>query len=179
VVAEFVGPNGPFLAADRDDLIQDGLIQWWRKRDSWRPDGGASRETYLRNIVRNRLRDLTRERQAEKRGGGEPPLSLDRPTRGAEAGMPAIGAQVTASDDPVLAANGALERERILQLLTPRQRQIAQARADSVPTTALARRLGLSRDTLYGELERIRATLRRAGYGPDGQADPTDRTSHP
>src|SRR5688572_24379573 len=77
LVAVFLHEQDVFTQGDRDDLVNECLLHWWRVRDRYRTEGGASLSTYMRRVLRNKLSDLLEAETAKKRGGFQKPDSLD------------------------------------------------------------------------------------------------------
>ena len=58
IVAAFLLEQDVFTRYDRQDLIDECLLHWWSTRRAYRADRGAAPQTYMRHVVRNKLRDL-------------------------------------------------------------------------------------------------------------------------
>lgn len=61
-------------SADRDDVVQEALVQAWRKRHQFTPDRGTPR-AWLLAIAADRARQSRKRRLGEIRGGPVTPLT--------------------------------------------------------------------------------------------------------
>jgi RNA polymerase sigma-70 factor (ECF subfamily) len=101
--------------ADTDDLVQDTLLQTFKRIGDFEPRGVGALQAYLRRAVVNRLRD-------ELRRQGRRPDSTDLE-----------GVELDAAQSPLEEAIGreALEKyERALQQLKPEEREAIIARVE-------------------------------------------------
>jgi len=101
--------------ADTDDLVQDTLLQTFKRIGDFEPRGVGALQAYLRQAVVNRLRD-------ELRRKGRQPDSTDLE-----------GIEVDAGQSPLEQAIGreAIEKyERALQQLKPEEREAIIARVE-------------------------------------------------
>lgn len=134
-----------------DDLLQEALIQWHLKRGAFDPTAGASQKTFLDRVVGRRLISIEREWNAEKRGGKERPLSLDRAV--APNGEVTLG-ELLPDPSPSGPEMG-LDLGRALKLLTPRQRKVAAGYLAGKQVKGIAAQLGISRDTVNEDRKAI------------------------
>ncbi len=152
---------------DAEDIVWMVLERWMRHRGRFVDAGAASMKTYIRWIARNVVRDLVRRERTQKRGGGVPPLSLDRPL--SEASDTTLGDLVpdhSQTEAPGGAVDHALLRQAIARFrdhLPPRDRAIFDAFAEEPTVRRVADRLGVPRSTVYGWLGRIRRRTENAG----------------
>jgi RNA polymerase sigma factor (sigma-70 family) len=149
VVRGFLSTRRASLEMAFDDLCQEAATHWWRQRGRFDVRRGASPRTFLRRVVKARLLDIEREFEAEKRGGGLRPLSLD---------LPAGDSELTLGDlIPADTRRDFLEvrLDSVLPLLTQRQRTIVESLKAGNSKSKAAADAGISRDTLYRELEVI------------------------
>jgi RNA polymerase sigma-70 factor (ECF subfamily) len=101
--------------ADTDDLVQDTLLQTFKRIEGFEPRGVGALQAYLRQAVLNRLRD-------ELRRKGRQPQAVDLD-----------GLELEASQSPLEEAIGreAVEQyERALQRLKPEEREAIVARVE-------------------------------------------------
>lgn len=168
MAADFVLDRG-LPPADKDDLVQEILLHWLTHRHAYRQDRGTKQQTFFRRLAKNRLEDWFRERTAAKRGGRTSSLSLDESIdpNERESG-PSRGDLLPDSGDIASEVESKLERERILELLTPEQRRLVLALEQGYSIADVARRTGAARTTLNDELARIKRVLRQQGLSPDG-----------
>lgn len=155
----------PGLAGEREDLVQDVLEHWLRRRGLYDATRGASPQTFMRHLVERHLLDIEGRGTAAKRGGGQRQASLDAPLD-EESGETLGDLRADPSSDPdgwllksaIRAANGRL-RER--------ERRIVEALARGYTKAEVARLLRISRRHLYEDLARIKDIYRDAGLGSD------------
>lgn len=101
--------------ADTDDLVQEALVQTFKRIGDFDPRGGGALQAYVRQAILNRIRDELR-----RAGRRPPPDSFD-------------GTEVHDGLSPLEHAIGreAVERyERCLALLKPREREALVARIE-------------------------------------------------
>jgi DNA-binding NarL/FixJ family response regulator len=96
------------------------------------------------------------------RGGGVLPDSLDQPINSSEDGDTLTRGDLLAAP-PDRDADLAMDLYRAREKLTERQRLVIDGLADQVPVTEIARRIGVSRDTVHEEVKRIRALFTDQG----------------
>ena len=164
VVRAFVAARGSFASLDFDDLVQECLLHWWQQRSRYAEEHGASRQTYMNRVLTNRLRDLRREEQAEKRRADYKPLSLDAPF--GDDGDTLADFFRDAGSDPAAEAEHADLVDRLARIrgrLLPRQRAVFDAWASDIPKARIARGLDISRDTVHEDIRRIRQVCRDEG----------------
>jgi len=168
-VASFVRLHGRFRRHDTDDLVQECLTHWWQQRDRYDERRGANRKTFLKRVVRNRLKDLKREERAEKRGAGKPDRSLDEalPSDDGEGSTLADFLRDQSPDiDPEARALQSELRtgiHRATPQLTPQQQALVDGLSSGQTISELARSMDIRRSTLYDELKRIKAAFESAG----------------
>jgi RNA polymerase sigma-70 factor (ECF subfamily) len=107
--------------ADTDDLVQDALLQTFKRIGEFEPDGAGAFQAYLRQAVLNRMRDELR------RHGRLPPLSSLDSAEVAET------LAIDASESPLEQAIGRenLQRyEQALERLRPEEREAVIARIE-------------------------------------------------
>ena len=139
--------------AETDDLVQDTLIQTFKRIEDFEPRGAGALQAYLRQAVLNRIRNELR------RKGRQPPVTdLD-------------DIDVEAAGSPLEPAIGheALERyESALQRLKPEEREAIIARVElGYSFDELASALGkptaeAARKTVHRALIRLAEEMRRA-----------------
>jgi DNA-directed RNA polymerase specialized sigma24 family protein len=140
-------------------------------RRAYRADRGASPQTYMRRVVRNKLRDLLAAETAKKRGGSAKPRSLDSSLSGGnEDDDPRTLADQLADLRPEADAEAAANlrdlRARLIRLrqdLPQRERELFDALLLEGNLSAASRRLGRSRPRLYPTLDNIRQMARDRG----------------
>jgi RNA polymerase sigma factor (sigma-70 family) len=140
--------------ADTDDLVQDTLLNTFKKIEGFQPRGAGALQAYLRQAVLNRIRD-------ELRRKGRRPDETD-----------VAGVELEAEGSPLEEAIGreALERyEQALQRLTPKEREAIIARVELGYTyEEMAEALGkptpeAARKAAQRALVRLAEEMKRAG----------------
>lgn len=151
------------------ELVQECLFHWWQQRDQYSEDRGANRRTFMNRVLTNRLRDIRREEQAEKRHADREALSLDAPVGAEDEDVTSLVDFL--ADDDVAAqpethaqqADLAAAIDRARDRLTPRQQVLVDGLRAERTVSELSRMLGTSRSTLYDEMERIKASFEADG----------------
>lgn len=163
-VRVFVRSSSAFNADDEDELANGCLAHWWRQRHQYNAERGANRRTFLKRVTVNKLRDLHRRALRTVRE-----TSLDRasPTGGP------LHQRLSSSDVPPAEVAEQTElRERVqltVAALAPKDRRVAKAIMETRSMTEAARRLAVSRPSLYRSESRIRKVFSDAGL--DGFLD--------
>jgi RNA polymerase sigma-70 factor (ECF subfamily) len=151
-----------------EDLMQECLVAWWRARDTYDPARGASQQTYMGVVVRNKLMDLARAGTADKRKVNYLALPLDEP-QGDEESSPTLAdeldeaAGVCERRDATSRIELRLDLEEAVKSLTPRQRRICRHLHDGYSVTELSELLKTPRATVYDERKRIRSSFAKRG----------------
>lgn len=159
VVRDFLATRTEGPGFEFDDLVQECAAHWWQQRKVFDERRGATLTTYLRRVARAKLRDLERDRNARKRGGGTPMLSLDVPIRPGGAGS--VGDQLPDRQPVDLDWLASLDRAK--DRLSERQRAIVSGLDEGSDKSELSRLLKISRDTLHRDVARIRRVFRDEG----------------
>ncbi len=163
IVQGFLATSGDSPVLGFDDLVQECLIHWWLRRERYREEREASRRTYMRRVLNARLVDLRREAQAAKRGSGRITDSLDRELGEEKEDGLALGDLVPGNVDVEAESSLRVDLQRVAALLTRRQLIFIRELSAEKPVTEISQRMGVSRDTLYQELRRIRGMFQDAG----------------
>jgi len=151
-----------------NDLYQECFIHWGRVSGNYNPSRGASRKTYMGEVIQNKLIDLVRERESDKRKASYTADSLDGPL-GEDEDSPILGDTIDesaikgGSPDPFLPVDLGIDLSRVLDRLTPRQKRIWQLRKEGFSVTEASRLLKTSRSTLHDELKRIGRIFEKEG----------------
>ena len=155
-----------------DDLMQDCLAHWIVVRRKLQPDPATPPVAYMAQVVRNKLTDLIREQEADKRAGDQDALSLDAAVDASEDGMTladlladnaASQADEAGAVDP---HDARLDIARAMARLTPVQRRLCQMLgAQDLSIKEAAERLRIPRGTLYEEIKRISKVFADQGLG--------------
>lgn len=144
--------------SDEDDLENTARLAWWRQRSNFNPDGGASRETYLKLVARHAMEDLLKAEEAVGRHAAVKARPLQEVVDGSGLTLEEMLADEA---DPIGEWNTEHDLETVE--LTPRQRAVIRGVLDGYSLTELARNLGINRDTLYEDRRRIQRVFRENG----------------
>jgi RNA polymerase sigma-70 factor (ECF subfamily) len=154
---------------DFDDLLQECLTHWFFAKDDYDPRREASQKTFMGRIIRNKLTDLVRERESDKRKIAHLTVSLDEPL-GDDEDSPALIDKIdeqTVSDtapNPFLGIQLKIDLSKALQKLTPKQKELCLLLGEKGLTVKEASEyLKTPRSTIYDELKRIRTIFMKGG----------------
>ena len=163
LVARFYETRPIPASIERDDLLQEAFRHWSTARATYRAGAGAQRKTYLDRVVERYLISLERGWNAAKRTSGKPPLSLERPPPSADDEPSTPLSERLAGPEETNNVDLSIDIQKALNRLTPRQRRVMSGLAEGVNVTTLAKRIGVSRDTLYEDRRRIRQVCEDVG----------------
>ncbi len=169
LVNEFQGKWRCLEREDFDDLLQECLIHWFFAKDDYDSTREASQKTFMGRIIRNKLTDLVRERESDKRKIAHLTVSLDEPL-GDDEDSPALIDKIdeqTISDtapNPFLEIQLKIDLSKALQKLTPTQKELCFLLGEKGLTVKEASDyLKTPRSTIYDELKRIRTIFMKEG----------------
>jgi RNA polymerase sporulation-specific sigma factor len=148
---EFLAKHSWIKGYDLDDLIQECLIQWHLARHTYDESKGASRRTYMANVLRHRLQNILHEQFAEKRGADRRAISLDQPLADNETTLSDIIPEDSRTDLSLQ-----IDLEQAVAKLTAAQRKIYRLLWEGYSVTEIARTLGKGRATIYDEISRLK-----------------------
>jgi RNA polymerase sigma factor (sigma-70 family) len=143
-----------------DDLFCAGQIAWWLQRPNYDAKRGASRETYLKRVVRHAFADVFKAERALARQADFQSESFFAPLTPESELTPE---DISPTPDEFAHLAFEMDVRELMERLTPRQRYVVQGRQDGDSMAALARQLGVHRDTLYQDLQQIQRVFRAAG----------------
>jgi len=147
--------------------MQECLVHWLSVRGDIDPSRATTRTAFMARVVHNKLMDLVRERESDKRKAGYDSISLDEPLGEQEDSsrvLDLIDQAHGEGADRIVADDARLDLEKAFARLTPRQRQLCQLLGEEgLNVQEASRRLGLPRATLYDELKRIRKVFAELG----------------
>lgn len=125
-LARFLFQLSPDLSPeDVEDLCQEVLVSAVRNLGSFR--GSSALQTWLFRIALNKARDFLEKRRAAKRGGGQPPRSLDAPDP--ETGLtPEVPASEPAPDETAATAEEGVFLRAALDALGDPCRELIELR---------------------------------------------------
>lgn len=137
-------------ARDRDDVLQDALVEAYRRRDSYDPARGRHEDWafgYVGQVVRNyRKRTARRMKRVDVARGELPDVAADVP-------------------GPEEETDDIMKRrmlERCLAGIDDDSRAILLARAEGIPMADIARALGVAESTAYVYCRDARAQVQEA-----------------
>jgi len=169
LINEFQGKRTCLNREDFDDLLQECLTHWFFAKDDYDPTREASQKTFMGRIIRNKLTDLVRERESDKRKIAHLTVSLDEPL-GEDEDSPTLIDKIDeqtisdASPNPFLEIHLRIDLSKALQKLTPQQKELCRLLGEKELTVKEAsERLKTPRSTIYDELKRIRMIFRKEG----------------
>lgn len=172
LVGEFRRRFRSLAREEFDDLMQDCLAHWIMVRQKLQFDPAAPPVAYMAQVVRNKLTDLIREQEADKRAGDQDALSLDASIDGSDDGV-TLAELLADNEAPQPGEAGAIDPrharidiDRALARLTPAQRRLCQMLGEEgLSIKEAAERLRIPRGTLYEEIKRIRKVFADHGLG--------------
>jgi RNA polymerase sigma-70 factor (ECF subfamily) len=172
LVGEFRRRFRSLARQEFDDLMQECLAHWIVVRRKLRPDPATPPVAYMAQVVRNKLTDLIREQEADKRAGDQDALSLDAAIDGSDDDMTLadlLADNTTSQADEAGAVDphdARVDIGRAMARLTPVQRRLCQMLgAQDLSIKEAAERLRIPRGTLYEEIKRIRKVFADQGLG--------------
>jgi RNA polymerase sigma factor (sigma-70 family) len=155
-----------------DDLLQECLMHWIEVRRKLRADPEGPPIAYMATVVRNKLTDLFRERDAAKRAGDYDAVSLDAPTGDSDDAptfadlLDAARSRNASSDHGLDPGDARIDVAKALRNLTPRQRRLCELLGEEgLSIKEAAEKLRIPRGTLYEEINRIRKIFADQGLG--------------
>lgn len=169
LVNEFQGKWKCLEREDFDDLLQECLTHWFFAKDDYDPAREASQKTFMGWIIRNKLTDLVRERESDKRKIAHLTVSLDKPLGENENSPTLIDKidEVTVTNAPpntFLEIQLKIDLSKALQKLTPQQKELCHLLGEKGLTVKeVSEYLKTPRSTLYDELKRIRTIFMKEG----------------
>lgn len=148
---------------DFADLLQECLTHWFITRDSYESTREASEKTFMGRVLRNKLTDIVREREVDKRRLNHLAVSLDGPL-GDDDDSPVL--EDTIADmrpAPFLQIELKIDLSKVLQKLTPHQRKLCGLLKGGHTIKETSEYLKTPRSTIYDDRERIRKIFEKEG----------------
>lgn len=158
-----------FTTSDREDIAQDLTLALLKQAGKYDPSR-ASIDTFGDRVINNAVRMLLRHRRRKIRAEGFRTLSLSTVVFEADSGAVTLGDVITDGDNGrrlgTTPRDPDLERDvaEAMELLPPDLRILAEALTEDCPAHA-AKKLGISRSTVYDRVKQIRKRFERAGFG--------------
>lgn len=148
-----------------DDLLQECLMRWLEVRERYDPARGASKKTYMAEVVSNVLGRLTEKARTDKRKVFYESISLDGPLNDEE-DAPTLKDKIAKTDDtaPQVISELKIELSKAYQKLTPQQQKLCKLLSeDGLSISEASRQLGKHRMIIYREIARIRELFEKEG----------------
>ena len=153
-----------------EDLCQECLAHWVAVRDQFDPGREVSPRAFMAQVVRNKLSDLLREHESDRRKVNFVAASLDAPIGDEADGATLLDALAEAPQEGEwqvrerFGTDARIDLEAALARLTPVQQRLCRLLGEEGLTVQEASRLlGLPRATLYDALKRIRKVFAELG----------------
>jgi len=155
-----------------EDLLQDCLIHWLAVRRDTDPARRITRNAFMARVVRNKLMDMVRERESEKRRVNYDAVSLDDPASYKDDGEVSFDRldetfeQRQSGEDDIVEQEVRVDLLDAIRRLTPLQQRLCLLLVyhDLTPKE-VGRRLRMSPDAISEELTRIRQVFAQLGLG--------------
>lgn len=145
-------------------------MHWISVRGEVDPSREATRTAFMARVLRNKLMDLVRERESDKRKANYESISLDEPLGDEEDSSSLLDiveeTHVREKEEPgpVLGDEARVDLARAMMRLTPHQQQLCQLLGhEGLTVQEVSRKLGIARATIYDELKRIRKVFAELG----------------
>lgn len=151
---------------DFDDLLQECLIHWYFAKNKYDSSLKASKKTFMARIVRNKLRDLVRVLNRQKRKVAQESISLNESISDEEDAPTFLDALLEKKDTEGICLRGELKIiiSKVSESLTLQQRKICELISENDPNiTSIAHVLNIDRTTVYREIKRIRSMFEKEG----------------
>ena len=172
LVGKFRRRSRSLYREEFDDLMQECLIHWLEVRQQILTGPGGPPIAYMSRVVRNKLIDLARERETDKRRGDLDAVSLDD-TVGESEYAPTFADLVDVEQSRELGEQELLDPTdahidiaNVIEGLTPDQQRLCDLLgAQGLSIKEAAERLRIPRGTVYEEIKRIRKIFASHGLG--------------
>ena len=153
---------------DYEYILWECLEHWHEVRGNYSSNRGASRQTYMGRIIRNKLQDIVRRQSADKREILQHVVRFEMKLGNDEDSPTLFDQQYLelaedAPHDPVKAIDKRNEISKVMGMLTPRQTRICEMLMSEPTITEISKCLATPRSTIYDEIKRIRKIFEDAG----------------
>ena len=172
LIGEFRRQSRSLARDDFDDLLQECLMHWLEVRQRLSPNPGGPPIAYLARVMRNKLIDLAREREAAKRQGDLDSVSLDDTLSASEDAptfaelFDAVRSGEQSAENVLDPSDARIDIAKAMSKLTSRQRRLCVLLGEQgLSIKEAAERLRIPRGTLYEEINRIRKVFADYGLG--------------
>lgn len=152
-----------------EDLLQECLTHWFFAKDGYDARKGASSKTFMAKVIRNKLTDLVREKEADRRKIVQFTISLDKSLENEEYSptlLDKIDRNITADsiDDSILEILLRIDLSRILPSLSLEQKKLCSLLGEKGKTIKeISDILKTPRASVYDMKKRIRRIFKKKG----------------
>ena len=148
-----------------DDLLQECLIRWLEVRDRYDPKRGASKKTYMAEVIRSALRKLVEKAKTDKRKAIYESVSLEEPLNDDEDG-PTLKGKLAESEDipPQAKSELKIDISRVFQKLTPQEQKLCKLLGEEgLSINEACKYFSKHRSVVYRDVLRIRKLFEEEG----------------
>lgn len=148
-----------------DDLLQECLIHWLDVRERYDPTRGASKKTYMAEVVGNVLGQIAEKARTDKRKTIYESISLDSPLNDDE-DKPTLKDKIAESDSvlPQIKSELKIELSKAYQKLTPQQQKLCKLLGEEgLNINEACKHFGKHRSNVYRDVLRIRQIFEEEG----------------
>lgn len=155
-----------YLARDGlDDLLQECLMRWLEVRDRYDPARGASKKTYMAEVIRGVLRKLVEKARTDKRKAIYESVSLEEPLNDDE-DEPTLKDKLVKEEDipPQAKSELKIDISRVLQKLTPQEQKLCKLIGEEgLSINEACKYFSKHRSVVYRDVLRIRKLFEEEG----------------
>jgi len=149
---------------ESEDLIQECLTHWFFVRTGYDSGREASKQTYMGRVLRNKLTDIVREQEADKRKISHLAVSLDGPLGDHDDSDALEDSIADRRPAPYLQIELKIDLSKVLQKLSGKQQKLCHLLGPSgFSIKEASEYLNTPRTTIYDEIERIRKIFVKEG----------------
>ncbi len=148
---------------DEEDLLQECLTHWLLRRETFNPESGAKKNTFMARVILNKLMDIVREQSSDKRKVIHQCSSLHQPVNDEDESPLLIDTLASKFDLKAhIEIRSAIEHS--LSLLTSSQQKLCKLlKEENMRIEDLSKALGVERTTVYRQIKRIRQIFENEG----------------
>jgi len=145
---------------DFNDLLQECLLHWYQKRGKYKANKGATKKTFMGQILRRRLEEILREQSADKRKVNQIIEPMVVTSSESNSGEDAYDLSDKKQEEEFRFSENNLglksDLANAMAKLSPLQREICHLKMDGHPMTHISQILNKPRTTLLDEIKRVR-----------------------
>jgi RNA polymerase sigma-70 factor (ECF subfamily) len=147
-----------------DDLLQECLTHWFFVRTGYESGREASKQTYMGRVIRNKLTDIVREQEADKRKISHLTFSLNEPLGDHDDSDALEDSIADKQPAPYLQFELKIDLNKVLEKLSGKQQKLCHLLGPSgLSIKEASEHLNTPRTTIYDEIERIRKIFVKEG----------------